>query len=149
ESEEAEVVYQETRDEHESPARPEDGLQEPAARRMTDVPDDGRNRQPLPEEEPEEKAALEHVRAPLHRGRHELRPPSLERGPGHDAMRDGGEEKQQRIDEEGGRAPGRRPRVNRLRDEDISDEADRVEKRGQEDEIAGHAANHGDSSPRS
>jgi hypothetical protein len=64
-------------------------------------------------------------------------------------MRYGEEEQQHRIDEKSDPEPGRRPRVNRLRDEEIPDEADRVEERGEKDEVAGHAVDHGDSSPRS
>jgi hypothetical protein len=48
----------------------------------------------LPEEEPEEEAAHEHIGTSLDRGRDEPRPPPFERPPGHDAVRDREEEQE-------------------------------------------------------
>ena len=59
-------------------------------------------------------------------------------------MRDGEEEKEQGIDEDGGRERALRPRINRLRDEEIPEEADRVQERGEEGEIARHAIGQGE-----
>src|SRR5271157_2654607 len=146
EAEQVEVVNQKCGHEHDGPTGPEDGMDEPATNRIFDVPDDGRNRSPLPEEEAEGEAAYEDISASLDRGRDEPCPPPLERGPGHDAVRHGEEEEEQGIDEDRDREQALRPRINRLRDEEIADESDRVQERSEEGEIAHHAVDQGDDS---
>src|SRR5271157_1716259 len=81
---------------------------------------------------------------PLDRGRDEPCPPPFERGPGHDAMRHGEEEEEQGVDENRDQERVCRPRINRLRDDEIADESDRVQERGEEGEIARHAVDQGD-----
>ena len=72
-SEQVEVVDQECGQEHDRPPEPEDGMQEPAARRIADVPDNGGDRPPLPEQKPKEEAADQDISAPLDRRRDESR----------------------------------------------------------------------------
>ena len=80
-------------------------------------------------------------------GRDDSRPPPLESRAGHDAVRHGEEGEQHAIDEDG--IPGRtaRARIHRLRDEQIADEPDRIQERGEEDEIARHAIGQGKNRP--
>ena len=93
----------------------------------------------------EGEAAHAHIGAPLDRGRDELGPPPLERRPGHDAMRDGEQKQEQRIDEgRSDRTQGTRPRIDGFWDDEVPDEPDRVQEGGEEDEIARHAIGQGE-----
>src|SRR5512135_139481 len=147
--EQVEVIDQERGEEHDRPSGPEDRVQKPATNRISDLPEDGGNRPPLPEEEAEEETAYKHIGAPLDRRRDEPCPPSLETRPGHDAVWDGKEAQEQGVDEEseGGRAP--HARINRLGDEEITDEANRVQERGEEDEITCDTIGQGQASAHS
>ena len=98
-TEQVEVTDQERRQERDDPANPENNVQDEAAFLIGHVPKGGRNWQPLPVEEAKQKAAREHIGAAFDRGRDDLRPPSLESWPGHNAMRDREEGKEQRIGE--------------------------------------------------
>ena len=64
-------------------------------------------------------------------------------------MRYGEDSEQQAIEEDGITGRAARARIHRLRDEQIADESDRIQERGEEDQIARHAIGQGKDSHHS
>src|SRR5262249_22120745 len=110
------------------------------------LPDNARNRAPLPEEKAEEETAHEHIRAPLDRGRDDFSPPALKSLPRHAAVRYGEEPEEEHIDGQRRKKRATYARVNRLGHQEVADEADGVEKGGKKGNIARHAVDESKSS---
>jgi hypothetical protein len=90
----------------------------------------------LPNEKTEREAADDDIGPSLDRRRNELCPPPLARWPGRSGVRNSEDEQEQGTDEDRGPDQALRPRIDRFRDEQIPDEADRVEERGENGEVA-------------
>ena len=102
-AEQLEVVDEEGAEQHQAPADPEHGLDREDRGRVRHRPDRRQDRPPLPEQQHEREAREQHIGRALDGMRHEARPPALEGRAGHDAVLDGEDAEQQRVDDQ---APG-------------------------------------------
>ena len=138
-AEQVEVVDQEGRVEQQQPARQVEGRQGQCRPVRRDVPDDAAHRHPVVHQEREADRRQQYIGAALCRGRNITCQPALEGRPGHAAVLDRENGQEQPVDEQCRAERGGRRRVDGLRDEDIADKADGVEKSDKKDCVAQYA----------
>src|SRR5262249_45557360 len=103
------------------------------------VPNDVFNRLPLPVKKIEKQTGGENERAPLNRGRHNLRQSVFESLSSHYAVLDGKQAQQNTVDDQRlQRRPGHTG-IDRFWNTDVGYKSDRVEERDEEDQIRDHA----------
>ena len=135
EAEEIEVIDEERADQHDHPAREGEPLEQQAERLALDLPDHASDRLPLPEEQEQRRAGRQHEGAALERLGDDFRPDGLEALPGHHAVLQREDGEKHGIGQQCRAQRPRRRGIDRLRDDEVGDEADGVEERDQEDRV--------------
>jgi len=130
------MVDQEGRVEEQRPAEQISGDDRIAREAGRGVPDDSTDRLPPEEQRDERQRAEQHVGAALNRFGHEARPPALERRARHQAVLDGEQAEQAKIDRQ--RLPQRSAggSVEPGRGQETADEPDGVEKHAEKQAVA-------------
>jgi hypothetical protein len=94
------MIDHERREQHDQPANREEGKQRRMECRSGDVPYDGRERLPFPEDKNQQQARDQHIRAPLERAWNDTSPDRLESGTCHDAVLHGKQPEEHEVDGE-------------------------------------------------
>ncbi len=126
-AEQLEMIDLECRKQRDQPAHPED-RREHRCRPALNAPDGRGDRTPLPEYQDQQGARDQHIGAALAGSRNDARPPALEGRARHDAVLDRKQAKQNRVDQNCVSRGAVRSDVDRLRDEEITEEGRRVGK---------------------
>lgn len=138
-AEQFEMADQERAVENDQPAQRHAAHGEIGEQRIFDVPDNGRDRAPLPKQQHQHEARHQHICAALDRGRREPREQPLEALPRHPAVLNGEQREQREIDADRAERRGLGAGVDRLRHHQARDEADGIEKGAEKNQV-GHDA---------
>ena len=138
-AEQVEVIDCESAYQHQRPAEPVRRIERDAQRLVLHGPDDAAHRLPQREQENQREARKQDVGAALGRFGDDARPGALEPGPRHDAVLHGEYDQQQGVHEQGRTERCGGHRINGFWYDQVADEANCIQKRGEKHGITNDA----------